>query len=89
MRYWLNTANGEWGIVRGSERDDLALSGPVGALVVDQMDEASARKHRQVSVGTNPNLLVLEKAVFLKVYETLEQMSFTPVYSPVQPSARN
>jgi hypothetical protein len=89
MRYWLNTTNGEWGIVRGSERNDLALSGPVGTLVVDQFEESSAREQRHTLVEMDPGLMVLEKSVFLKLYETLERMSFTPVYSPVQPMARN
>ncbi len=89
MRYWLNTVNGEWGIVRGTERSDLALSGPVGTLVVDQFHSPNAHESRYPSMEKRPDLLVLEKSVFLKLYETLERMSFTPVYSPVQPVARN
>ena len=89
MRYWLNTVNGEWGIVRGTERNDLALSGPVGTLVVDQFQSSNVRDSRYLSMEKRPDLLVLEKSVFLKLYETLERMSFTPVYSPVQPVARN
>lgn len=89
MRYWLNTMNGEWGIVRGTEKHDLALSGPVGTLVVDCFEGSGAPTPSQTRVEMNPDLLVLEKAVFLRIYETLERLSFTPVYAPVQPVARN
>ncbi len=89
MRYWLNTTNGEWGIVRGSEHNDLALSGPVGTLILDHAKETNAHQDKHTSIDRNPDLMVLEKAVFLKIYETMERMSFTPVYSPVQPVARN
>jgi hypothetical protein len=89
MRYWLNTATGEWGIVRGSERNEIALSGPVGPLVVNQEAAPGFHEGRAAASGKSPDLLVLEKAVFLKIYETLERLSFTPVYSPVQPLARN
>ncbi len=89
MRYWLNTTNGEWGIVRGSEQNDLALSGPVGTLAVNQFNKSSAHEHRDTAIEKDPDLMVLEKAVFLKLYETLERMSFTPVYSPVHPVAKN
>lgn len=83
MRYWLNTTNGEWGIVGGSEHNDLVLSGRVGTLVVDHLKETNAHEHKHVSIEKNPDLMVLEKAVFLKIYETMERLSFTPVYSPV------
>lgn len=74
MQYWLDTSLGEWGIVKNQGSDG-----------VESTVDPPATWFRK----TQHDPLVMEREEFQRLYETLERLSITPVYSPVFPAPKN
>lgn len=74
MRYWLDTSIGEWGIVKHQEANEVDLPASPSIMLL--------RRNHQ-------GPLIMEREVFLRLYETLERLSMTPDYSPVFPTPKN
>lgn len=89
MHFWLNAANGEWGVLKESARNEALAKGTFGTLVGEQAGAHLAKDPRRLADLSRNELLVMDKAVFVRLYECLERLSMAPTYSPVLPSQLN
>lgn len=73
MQYWMDVVNGEWGMMRGASSFTEVSSEPADP---------------QFNYDTN-GVLVLDKDAFLKLYQSLENVSVEPVFTSVNPFTDN